>query len=208
MTNYNTLSDSTLVKLLKEGDKTAYTEIYDRYNWLLHHHTFRKLNDREEARDVVQSLFVMLWANREMIDIKTNLPGYLYTCVRNIVLNVIAHKQVQAKYILSLENWYSQGSCSTDNMVRERELARVIENEIEALPPKMREVFQLSRKLHLSHKEIADNLSLSEQTVRTQVRNALRILRLKLGMLLYFLYLGDLLVIYFTSCFLVSHNIF
>ncbi|MDO7743049.1 MAG: sigma-70 region 4 domain-containing protein, partial [Pedobacter sp.] len=76
-----------------------------------------------------------------------------------------------------------------DHRIRERDLATIIEKEISCLPAKMREVFELSRKSHLSHKEIAILLDLSELTVRTQVKKALRILRLKLGLLIYLLIL-------------------
>ncbi len=61
----------------------------------------------------------------------------------------------------------------------------IIEKEIGALPPKMREVFELSRKENLSHKEIAEKLNLSEKTVKKQVNNSLKILRSKLGMVVF-----------------------
>ncbi|MNT81059.1 RNA polymerase sigma factor [compost metagenome] len=61
----------------------------------------------------------------------------------------------------------------------------MIEKGIAELPPKMREVFELSRKHIMSHKEIAEQLNISEQTVRKQVNNALKILRSKLGMTLF-----------------------
>jgi RNA polymerase sigma factor (sigma-70 family) len=98
---------------------------------------------------------------------------------------VIAHQQVESKYVSSLQRFLEEGYCVTDHQVRERQLAALIEKGISELPPKMREVFELSRKQAMSHKEIAEQLNLSEQTVRTQVKNALRILRLKLGMMLF-----------------------
>jgi len=60
-------------------------------------------------------------------------------------------------------------------------LADLIEKEIQALPSKMRQIFELSRKQYLSYKEIAEQLEISEHTVKSQVSNALRILKLKLG---------------------------
>jgi RNA polymerase sigma-70 factor (ECF subfamily) len=72
-------------------------------------------------------------------------------------------------------------------LVREKQLAAIIEREIAALPPKMREVFVLSRKEYLTHKEIAELLGISEQTVSKHVTNALKILRVKLGAVAYIL---------------------
>jgi RNA polymerase sigma-70 factor (ECF subfamily) len=65
----------------------------------------------------------------------------------------------------------------------------IIEKEIADLPAKMREVFELSRKTFLSHKEIAGQLDLSEKTVRNQVNNALKVLRVKLGIFVFLLVL-------------------
>lgn len=191
MTSYSILSDAELFDLLRTGDRIAYTEIYERYKRILYQHAYKKLGDREEAKEVVQWLFVMLWTRREAIQPETNLSGYLYRAIRNRILNVIAHKEVASRYLLSLEQFYAAGEYVTDNQVRERELAALIEKEIASLPPKMREIFELSRKTNLSHKEIAETLSLSEQTVRTQVRNALRILKVKLGAVVYLMYFPE-----------------
>ncbi|RYE13029.1 MAG: sigma-70 family RNA polymerase sigma factor [Sphingobacteriales bacterium] len=86
-------------------------------------------------------------------------------------------------YINSLAASINEGNCSTDHKVRESSLAAIIEKEINELPEKMREVFVLSRKHHLSHKEIALQLGIEETTVKRQISNALKILRVKLGLL-------------------------
>ncbi len=75
----------------------------------------------------------------------------------------------------------------TGHRVRENDLKAYIEKEIQALPPKMKQIFELSRKAHLSHKEIAEKLDTSENNVSTQITNALRILRTKIGILGFFL---------------------
>lgn len=186
MADYSKLCDSELQHLLMTGDTYAFTEIYNRYKGVLHQHALNMLKDRDEAKDVLQELFTNLWVNRESIHVQSNLSGYLYTGVRNRVLTMIAHRQVESKYISSLGDFINKGEFITDHRVRERQLAELIEKEIDALPGKMREVFRLSRISNLSHKEIAEELSISEQTVRTQVRNALRLLRVKLGLLTLF----------------------
>ena len=68
-------------------------------------------------------------------------------------------------------------------------MGTIIEKEIAELPAKMREVFELSRKQHFSHKQIAEKLEISEQTVSKHVANALRILRVRLGVFIYLLWL-------------------
>ncbi|MNL51185.1 RNA polymerase sigma factor [compost metagenome] len=95
----------------------------------------------------------------------------------------MAHKDIESSYISSFFETAKNTVNITDHLVRENQMAILIEKEIAALPLKMREIFEMSRKQHLSHKEIADQLQLSEQTVSKQVSNALRILKAKLWFL-------------------------
>jgi RNA polymerase sigma-70 factor (family 1) len=177
------LSDQELLDLLRSGDKAAYTAIYDRYKFILHHHAFNKLRSRQEAQDVLQEVFINLWVKRESLKITTNLSGYLYSAVRNRVLDHFAHGEVKLKYINQVRP--DLGEVPTDHRVRENQLKAIIEKEIAELPPRTREVFEMSRKQHMTHKEIAEELGTSEETVKKQVSAALRTLRVKLGVFVY-----------------------
>lgn len=183
MISYRTLQDHDLIDLIKSEDEAAFKEIYERYFNVLYVHAYKRLQDREDAQDVVQEVFTILWDKREQITPTISLLAYLYTSVRNRIFNNISHKQVESSYIQSLQYFIDQEICQTDYLVRENQLHALIEKEIAALPPRMQEIFSLSRNGHLSHKEIATQLDLSEQTVKKQVHNALRILRAKLGLL-------------------------
>ena len=183
------VSDNDLVFLLQEGSEDAYTEIYNRYKWLMHTHAYKKLGDRDEANDLIQELFTSLWVRRKDIVLTSTLSAYLYTSIRNKVLNIIEHRQVESKYINSLIRFSNQYVSTTDYKVRENLLMEIIEREIAALPPKMRQVFELSRKSHLNHKDIAEHLGISEETVKSQVKNALKVLRVRLGLFFYILLL-------------------
>lgn len=180
------LSDSELIVLIKRGDKAAYTEIYNRYFPLLYIHAYRRLRNEEDAKDLLQELFTLVWHKRADLSL-SNLSGYLYTALRNRILDMYSHVQVSNKYIASLENYITTAHSTTDHLVREKELSLWIEEEIKALPPRMREVFELSRKSNLTHKEIASQLNLSEQTVSKHVTNALKTLRVKLGVFVFIL---------------------
>jgi RNA polymerase sigma-70 factor (family 1) len=182
MAPLSTLSDQELVTLFKDGDQLAYTEIYHRFKGVLHLHAYKKLGSFEEAKDTVQELFVQLWNTREQIPVAANLSGYLYQALRNRVFNIIAHKKVESRYMDSIATFFNEGYAITDHLVREKQLSDKIESEINNLPAKMREVFILSRKQHLSHKQIAEKLGISESTVKNQIKNALKILRSRLDL--------------------------
>jgi len=180
MNVHKELNDQQLVDLLRSGDKAAYTAIYDRYFELLYLHAAKKLRSEDEAKDVIQELFVTLWLKRAELN-QTNLAAYLFIAVRNRVLDIYARQQVSNKYLSSFQNYLATAPDSAEHLIRGKQLGELIEKEIQALPPKMREVFELSRKANLSHKEIAEQLNISEQTVSKQVTNALKTLRMKLG---------------------------
>ena len=184
MPDYKTFSDNELLQLLKESDHAAYTEIYNRYFYLIYVHAYKKLRDEEQAKDVVQDIFATLWFKRDFNLPIVNLAGYLFTTVRNRVFDLFAHQQVQSKYVDSLQDYLKNHNNSpTDHLVRENQLKAYIEKEIQALPPKMRVIFEMSRNDNLSHKEIAKELGTTENNVSTQITNALRILRTRLGVI-------------------------
>lgn len=186
MSLFSTYSDAELVSLLKLGNRTAYTEIYKRYTAILYSHAYSKLQDREEARDLIQELFTVFWQKRESISVDTNLSGYLYSALRNRIINIIYHKRITSSYFSSIQQNLENLESPTDYRVRENELALLIEKEVARLPDKMKAIFELSRKHNLSRKEIAVRLNLSEKTVKNQINNALKLLRTKMDRLFSF----------------------
>ena len=185
MANFRDHTDAQLIDLLRQGDWKAFGAIYDRYFGLLYIFAQRKLRDEEDARDVLQELFAGLWEKRLTLNLTGELAPYLYTAVRNRILDRISHSQVRERYLHSLQRFADRGEFIADRQLREKELSVMIEREIDALPARMREIFLLSRRDHLSYREIAERLELSEHTVRSHIKHALRILRARLGLMGY-----------------------
>ena len=179
MFNYRSLTDNELLGLIQSGDKYAFEEIYERFNGLLYIYACKLVANKEDARDIVQEIFVYLWSNPN-IKIKSQLSAYLYTAIRYKVFDWIDKNKSKSNYLLSLEHFAEQGNCITDDYIREKEFASIIEKEVSLLPAKMRQIFEMSRQQHLSQKEIAEILHLSDKTVKKQMSNALKVLRLKL----------------------------
>jgi len=175
----SSLSDQELFALVQASDKKAYEEIYNRYWGLLYLHALKMLKDEDEAKDVIQELFTTLWLNSNQIKLRTSLSSYLYTSVRNRILNIFEHQKIKQNYLASL-NDFNEDYCPTADWIRERELTLIIEKEIVHLPSKMRKVFELSRQANFSYKEIAQQLNISDKTVKKQISNAVRILKSKI----------------------------
>lgn len=176
---YSTRIDDELVVMVKAGDHAAFTEIYNRYWPLLFLHVQRMVKDEDLAGDVVQEVFTWVWQHAPTLDFNSTISSYLYTSVRNKVFNLIRHHKIKANYFKDIAAFIEEGNYHVDEALRYKELMRTIESEIDRMPPRMREIFNLSRKEHLSHKEIAMQLEISENTVREQVKRALKVLRVK-----------------------------
>ena len=183
MTDYFNSSDADLVVLLSNGSHEAFTILHERYFGLLYRHAFHRftaLKSKEEVEDVIQDLFIKLWEKRASLDPAASLKAYLYTSLKNRILNDLAKQKIQQRYLDSLQYLIQQDDhIPTDNLIREKELILLLEKEIKILPPKMRIAFEMSRNQSLSYEEIAAQLKISPHTARTQVRNVLRILKLK-----------------------------
>jgi len=173
------MSDNDLLTLFKKGDHTAFKLIYERYWQLLYISACKILKDEDEAKDIVQEVFVSFLNKGGDMEISVAVSSYLYSAVRYKVFDFISRKKVRQNHLDSLEDYMSAGDFSTDRALIEKEINAEMEKEIQNLPQKMKEVFELSRKAELSHREIADALNISDKTVKKQISNALKLLKPK-----------------------------
>lgn len=176
---YSTHTDQDLITLLRKGDHDAFTEIYKRYWSVLYLHARHMLRQEDQARDVVQEVFTLMWNKHAEFQPAINLNAYLYKSIRNRILNIIRHGKIKENYLADLGAFVDQELVQTDELVRYNDLKRLIEKEISNMPPKMREVFEMSRTEGLSHAEIAERLGISDLTVKKQVSKAVTMLRKK-----------------------------
>ena len=183
MITQDVLSDYELLALFKGGQRSAYEEIYRRYWALLFNHARKMVQSDEDAKDLVQDVFSVFWLDGPTLELQTTLSAYLYSLVRYKVFNLIDRKKVRSNYLLSLETAIMENNYSGEYRVREKQMEQLIEKGIAALPPKMREVFELSRKANLNYRQIAERLNITDNTVKKQMSNALKILRSRLGVI-------------------------
>lgn len=179
MSDLTNVSDTELIILLKESEHAAFTEIYKRYFNLLLVFVHSRLRDEDSAKDLVQELFLNIWVKRETMTIPDSLAAYLYTSVRNRMLRFIERNNTQTRHIHSL-GIFDRETVMTDHLIREKQLANMIEKEINALPKRMREVFIMSRKANMSYKEISQKLDLDQNSVKIYAKHAIKKLRLRL----------------------------
>ncbi len=173
-------SESMLLQLLRQGDRQAFAELYDRYWEMLYRYVVSVLRGRADAMDVVQDTFVALWQQRDTLGNVGSLPAYLKAMARYKAFKSIRIHLREHDFLESLLDFFNQPEESPEALLVADELRDIIDSEIERLPAMMRQVFILSRHEHLTYKEIASKLIISDKTVKKQISNALKILRTKI----------------------------
>lgn len=138
----------------------------------------------EDAENIVQDVFLILWERKEEIEISFTLTTYLFTLVKNRCLNFLRHKLIEEEYNSQMkeELGFKLYALETFNYSyqSEEELQEVIQRALDTLPERCREVFIKSRIEGLKYKEISDELGISVNTVENQMVTALKKLRVAL----------------------------
>ena len=134
----------------------------------------------EDAENVVQDVFLLLWEKREVLDIQISLVSYLFSLVKNRSLDYLRHKVVAEEYKQELTFKLLALEQLNYTFTSEEDIEKVIANAIDKLPERCREIFLKSRIEGMKYREIADELDISMNTVENQMSIALRKLRIEL----------------------------
>ena len=173
----NFSEERSLILRLIEGDEDAFCELYATYKNRLIYFAIRFLKSREYAEDVFQDAFTVVWQSRRFINPDASFSSYLYTIMRNRILNQLRNAANEEKL---KESILSQALDYTEDTKREvmlNDLKYLISHALQQLTPRQREIFEMSREAQLSHKEIADKLGISVNTVQEHISTSLKLIR-------------------------------
>lgn len=169
-----------LTKGLKEGNKEVFEELYRAYYSPLCFYCLRYVDDMEDAKEIVQGLFLKIWIKRTELKINISVKSYLYRAVQNDALNHLQQKKHKQKYIFDKEHLPNYISENGQLKLEEEELKNVINRAILKLPSKRRKIFELSRDENMKYAQIAEHLAISVKTVEAQMTKSLKYLRIVL----------------------------
>ena len=172
------LSDMEIFEKFKNGSDAAFAEIYRRHWQQLYVHAYNMLDDEDEAKDIVQEIFTSFWLKGRNLELKISLRTYFHSAVKNRILNMIEHNRIRNNYLNSLGDILFSHN-NTEFRLEEDERIKLIDQEILYLPPKMRTIFELRRTEEFSYKEIGEQLGISDKTVKKQINNAIKLLKMK-----------------------------
>lgn len=174
------MTDVDLLTRLRAGDSAAFDEIFREWYPSLVRYVQRMLRDQAVAEDIAQDAMLELWRRRERLTGDGPFHAYLWQSARNRALNHIRHERVTERaepHVVAISPEQPQA----DAHIVEAEIEQALRRAVDGLPPRCREVFQLSRVRGLKNAEIADALGVSIKAVEAQMGKALRVLREELA---------------------------
>lgn len=171
---WDNLSEKTLIKYLKKQHILAFNELYYRYCGELYATAYKRLQSNDTVQDIIQEIFISVWNNAANFDEEQSLRPYLFKSLKYKVIDALYRDKRNSNISL---NDLGEIGVTTDDPLAVKELEAFLNNEIENLPGKMKEVFLMSRKEYLPNEKIAEMLSISSQTVKNQISLALKRLK-------------------------------
>lgn len=172
-------NNKSIITALKAGDENAFDIVYRYYFRRLCAFCSQYVNEQEEIEEIVQDTMMWLWENRTSLLEELTLKTLLFTIVKNKALNRISHFEIKRRVHQEIIDKFDN-KFSNPDFYLENELFHLYEEALKQLPKEFREVYELTRSQRLTHKDIAQKLNVSPQTVNYRIGQALRLLRIAL----------------------------
>lgn len=172
--------DSRDIRRLSKGDEAAFKLVYEQFSERVYRLAFRFLKDREQSEEIVQEAFLHLWLSRERLDENGNMWLYLYVIAKRLCLNSLREIHKSTDLFNRLLINIKEASSSTEDEIIAADMERLAEELVSKLPKQQQLIFRLSRTEGLSHKEIANKLHISPNTVKNHIVEALKTLKANL----------------------------
>lgn len=180
----NQMEEIKTIELLRKGDEETFEALFNKHFKGLCLYAGNILKNSAAAEEIVEDFFCYLWDHCESLMINTSINGYLYTSIHNRCLKYLRHQKVKQNYIEESQFHFADkellNTVSADypeaNLIS-KELEEKISSAIGSLPEQCKKVFCLNRFENLTYQEIAGQVGVSVNTVKTQMTTALKKLR-------------------------------
>ncbi|GHV48220.1 DNA-directed RNA polymerase sigma-70 factor [Bacteroidia bacterium] len=176
----SSISDRNLADAMHNGSKQAFEAIYRKYHRMLYSIAFRYLSSAEDAEDATADVFVRLWEIRREIVIETSLKNFLYTMMKNNILNQLRGSKPVFSTIDSADVYQKEDEDILEYLLEKEEMRNKLYKAINSLPEQKRKICLLKMEENLKNEEIAKRMNISLNTMKTHYLQALRMLRMVL----------------------------
>lgn len=174
------ISEREVILRIRNGDIQQFESLFRSSYVSLVSYANTILKERDEAEEIVQELFYVIWRDREKINIKTSINGYLFRSVFNRCMHYIDHKNVKRRHATEMKDRIENDYDDPSEILKYKELHEKIASIIELLPERCARIFCMNRFEGLKYSEIADELAISIKTVEANMGRALKVFRKEL----------------------------
>lgn len=173
-------SDAELMKQIKAGNTIAFDALFEKYSRRIFNFSMSILKSSEEAENITQDVFLNLWVNREKIERESSVKYYIFTIAYNSAISIIRRKLKDAHFLDYLKSLQDLNQEPVNLQVEYNDLVERLNEIINNLPVRQREVYLLHKVEGLKYSEIAERLNISVNTVENHMSRALKTIREKI----------------------------
>lgn len=174
MANQKSFQEEQLLAALKRGDEKAFALIYNAYVGKSYNFVFSLVKDEEIAKDIVQDTFIKVYLKRSTISMVSSFSSYLFSMLKNAVLDHFDSELVKYRYLARLRYSASDFADIVNEDINAGELMERIESALTKMPRQRQRIFRLSRFKGVPNNEIAKMFGIDKRTVENHLSNALR----------------------------------
>ncbi len=154
-----------------------FAQIFKEHEYMLYTLALRLTKSDQQAKDIIQEVFLKLWEHRDNISGIGNMEAWLYRVTENKVIDFLRKSATDDRLKETIWNNLQQALNETEALVCAREYHQIIQKAIDRLPPQRKLVYQLNKEKGLNYQEIADELQISRHTVKNHLYTAIQSLR-------------------------------
>lgn len=173
-------NDFELVEKLQGGDSRAFDLIYEKYSVKLYLFGLKYLKSKEDAEELVQTVFLKIWENRKTLNRDLSLKTYLFTITYNDICKIFRKRMYLQKFIESSEGITYFSSETEERIDYKSSLDRVLQI-INKLPEKQKTIFLKSRGEGKSTREIAEEVGLSAGTIDNYISGSIKFIKARMN---------------------------
>lgn len=170
--------EKELLPELHKGNADAFEKIYHLYSPRLYCHLLKMVKSEDEAREILQDVFLKVWSSRQLIDIEKSFRSYLFKIAENKVYDFFRRAARNKKRQERLQAVATLEYVHIEEKILSKENAAILLQAIEALPPQRRQVFGLCKLEGKSYKEVSELLGISVSTISDHIVKATKFIRL------------------------------
>lgn len=174
-------SDEDLMKEIKADNMFAFDVLYKKYCKKVYKFGYSILKSTEEAENLMQDVFLSLWENRHKVEKDSSIKSYVFTITYNSAISTLRKKVRESEFVEYLKSLQEIREEPVDAGLEYKELTNKLENIINELPRRQKEIYLMHRIEGLKYIEIAKLLNISVNTIENHMSRALKTIREKLG---------------------------